>query len=72
MQNNLKQSCWLTVKQTASRYPFTESSLRWLIFQKDVGFVKCFRRVGRRILINADLLENWIDSHKTEGIANEK
>jgi len=52
-----------TVNQTSEIYPaFTVSSLRYLIFnRKTNGFDKCIYRVNRKILIDLDLLETWID-----------
>jgi hypothetical protein len=51
-----------TVKQIPSYYPaFTESSIRYLIFnQKQNGFDSCIRKIGKKILIDADDFENWI------------
>lgn len=55
-----------TVKQTAELYPaFPSSSLRWLIFNKQTnGFAKCIRKIGRKVLIDLDQFESWVDSHK--------
>jgi len=52
-----------TVNQTANIFPaFSVSSLRYLIFNgKNNGFEKCVFRVGRKILIDLDLFEAWID-----------
>lgn len=54
---------WGTVKQTSRRYPaFTESSIRYLIFnEKHNGFSRCIRRVGRKVLIDFDAFEKWVD-----------
>lgn len=62
MNNNKRR--FFTVRQAAESYPaFTESSLRWLIFnQKNNGFSKCLIRIGRKILIDLDALEHWIDN----------
>ena len=51
-----------TVRQTADAYPvFTESSLRWLIFNETTnGFEQCVRRIGRKVLIDWDALEDFI------------
>lgn len=59
----LKSRRFATVKQTAEIYPaITQSGLRWLIFnQKTNGFNSCIRRLGRKILIDLDLFEKWID-----------
>lgn len=59
------------VKKIPAIYPgsFTESSIRWLIFNEHQnGFSRCVRRVGRKILIDLDEFEFWIDSR---GVAND-
>ncbi|OOO01406.1 MAG: hypothetical protein USCGTAYLOR_02387 [Chromatiales bacterium USCg_Taylor] len=60
------QKRYLTVRQTAQTYPaMTEGALRWLRFNgSSNGFDSCVLNVGRRILIDADLFERWLDSHK--------
>jgi len=52
-----------TVKQIPSLYPaFTQSSLRWLIFNQSTNnFSQCVRRIGRKVLIDLDQFEQWID-----------
>ena len=52
-----------TVKNIPAIYPgvFTESSIRWLIFnEKENGFSRCVKRVGRKVLIDIDEFEAWI------------
>lgn len=52
-----------TVKQIPKLYPgvFTESSIRWLIFnEKQNGFSCCIHRVGKKVLIDLDSFEKWI------------
>lgn len=53
-----------TVRQTAELYAgFSTSSLRWLIFnQKTNGFSICVRKIGRKVLIDLDQFEAWIDA----------
>jgi len=54
-----------TVKRTAEIYSnaITESAIRWLIFnEKNNGFSACIRRLGRKILIDLDAFEHWVDS----------
>ncbi len=53
---------FLTVKQFPMHYPaFTESSIRWLIFnEKENGFFRCIRRIGKKILIDTIEFENWV------------
>ncbi|MDD2898401.1 MAG: hypothetical protein PHI31_06775 [Desulfuromonadaceae bacterium] len=57
---------FLTVKQTSQKFPaFTENSLRWIIFNsKQNGATAFIRKVGRKVLIDADGFMNWIDSQK--------
>lgn len=57
-----------TVKQTVEAYPaFREGGLRHLIFHADGhkpnGFACCIRRIGRKVLIDADSFEAWIAQH---------
>ena len=50
-------------KQIPVIYPtaFTESSIRWLIFnEKTNGFSCCVKRIGRKVLIDLDQFEAWI------------
>lgn len=59
-----------TVKTIPQLYPgvFTESSIRWLIFhEKENGFMQCVRRLGKKVLIDLDAFEAYIDSQKTGG-----
>lgn len=56
-----------SVKQMPFHYSgaFTESSIRWLIFnEKANGFYTCVRRIGRKVLIDLDEFEKWIDLQK--------
>ena len=53
------------VRKIPELYPhaFTESAIRWLIFnEKQNGFLCCVRRIGRKVLIDLDQFESWIDS----------
>ena len=57
-------SPYLTVKQCAERHPaFSEASLRHLLFfgEKN-GFVRCIRRIGRRVLIHEPTFVDWVES----------
>lgn len=52
------------VKKIPIIYPdsFTESAVRWLIFNENQnGFSRCVRRIGRKVLIDLDQFESWID-----------
>lgn len=58
---------WATVKQIPELYPglFTKSSIRWLIFnEKQNGFSRCVRRLGKKVLINLDEFEDYIEQKK--------
>jgi hypothetical protein len=53
-----------TPKRIPEIYPgvFSESSIRWLIFnEKSNGFSGCVRRIGRKVLIDLTAFEDWID-----------
>lgn len=53
------------VKLIPNLYPgaFSESSIRWLIFnQKHNGFSVCVRRIGKKVLIDLDAFESFIDA----------
>lgn len=64
------QMKWASVRQLAKIYPFSESSLRyWLFNSKTNGLEKCLRRIGTKLLINLEEFDHWIDSHK-EGANN--
>ena len=74
MQNIIAAKRIATVKKTAENYPevFTESAIRWLIFnEKYNGFSRCIRRIGRKVLIDLDQFELWIDA-QGQGDTNEK
>ncbi|MFT7660031.1 MAG: hypothetical protein ACI89S_001143 [Gammaproteobacteria bacterium] len=55
-----------TLPQTSQAYPaFTVASLRWLVFnEKTNGFSSCIRRIGRKVLIDFDSFEQWIDDQQ--------
>ena len=57
-------------KKISEIYPgvFTESSIRWLIFnEKQNGFSRCVRRIGRKVLIDLDQFELWIEQQSQGG-----
>lgn len=66
MTTQLEVKRLATVKQAAEIYPaFKISSLRWLIFnEKENGFSCCVRRLGRKVLIDLDQFESWVDAQK--------
>lgn len=40
--------------------------LRWLIFHEHTnGFSRCVIRIGRRVLIDIDEFDAWINSHRS-------
>lgn len=56
-----------SVKQIPILYPdaFTTASIRHLIFnEKRNGFYVCVRRIGKKVLIDLDEFERWIDLQK--------
>ncbi len=57
------------VKKMPELYPgFTESSIRWLIFNENKnGFKRCVRRIGKKILIDLEQFELWIDEQAQGG-----
>jgi hypothetical protein len=61
----------VAVKRVPSYYPdanLTESSVRWLLFNaKDNGFGRCVVRLGRKILIDLDKFEEWMDAQAIQG-----
>ena len=66
----------LTVRQFATRHPaFTESSLRWLIFQSQSrdsskgvipsnGLHVALVRIGRRVLIDEARFFQWVEAQQ--------
>ncbi len=66
MSQELLPKRLMTVKQTAEIYPaFGVPSLRWLIFNRaENGFDICIRRMGRKILIDLDQFEAWVDKQR--------
>jgi len=67
----LKAKRLSTVKNLPSYYPdagFTPNSIRWLIFNSsENGFTHCIRRVGRKILIDLDAFEEYLDNEAMQG-----
>lgn len=58
-----------TVRQAEDAYPaFTQSSLRYLIFNSTGnnpnGFAVCIRHIGRKVLIDADNFEAWVEQQQ--------
>jgi len=62
---------YVTPKKIPTLFPgtFSESSVRWLIFNENTnGFSKCVRRIGRKVLIDLDQFEMWIDQQGQGGV----
>ncbi len=60
MARNLK-----TVSQFASESPWTEAQLRWHIFNSHTNGMAqagAVVRVGRRVFLDADGVDRWIDA----------
>jgi len=71
----LAERRWLTVKEIASIYPFTEGALRHLIWAAEArakyekkglrsnGFLNCIvRPSGRKVLINTQAFQAWLSA----------
>lgn len=59
------------VKKIPELYPgaFSEAAIRWLIFnEKENGFSCCVRRIGKKVLLDLDQFESWIDSRGGENV----
>lgn len=59
-----------TVKNIPEIYPgvFTESAIRWLIFnEQQNGFSRCIRRIGKKVLLDLEQFELWIDEQAQGG-----
>ena len=58
----------VTVKRLPLLYPdasITESSIRWLIFNAQTNeFQGCIRRMGRKVLIDVEAFERWLDKDR--------
>lgn len=67
MTNKNKKTSYLTIKQTADRYPFLgESGWRWLIYKNKKFCKKCVRRIGRRILLKEEKILEFIEESENE------
>ncbi|MCB2210476.1 hypothetical protein KQI52_00020 [bacterium] len=46
-------------------WPGSEASLRWALFHRaSNGLDACVRRLGRKIVLSVDELNNWLDRQK--------
>jgi|JFJP01.1.fsa_nt_gi hypothetical protein len=68
-ESEAKIKNYLTIKDFSRKYSaFTENSLRWLIFNRVTnGFNSCFRKVGKRVLIDEAAFFSQIDSARMDG-----
>lgn len=56
---------YLTFREAAALYPFSESSLRYLRHHGDTnGFNTCISKVGRRVLLDVAAFESWLDGQR--------
>lgn len=66
---------FLKVSQVPKFYgdAFTENTIRNFIFhERTNGFYQCVSRVGRKVLINTDKFNEWIESEKQDPIIGRK
>jgi hypothetical protein len=59
-----------SVAQFAASGPFTQNQLRWWIFQSATNGLSesgAIVRVQRRIYLDVDKFDNWIDSQNSQG-----
>lgn len=67
MKRNLK-----SVASVAEAGPMTENQLRWLIFNASTNGLSehgAIVRIGRRVYIDEDKFDAWIDSQQQESMA---
>ncbi len=60
---------WSTPEQLPTLYNgvFNKGGIRFLIHKAaENGFEKCLRRIGKKIIIDLDEFDKWIDSHQTK------
>lgn len=49
---------------------FSESSLRWIMFNRDTnGFGKAVVKVGRRVFVDVDRFNAWLESQRKQSAA---
>lgn len=65
---NTMDKKYYTVKQFAEKFGFiSESGLRYLIFHADKnGFNKVIKRIGRKVLIDYQSFQEWIEEINSE------
>lgn len=69
MSANTIQQNYFTVSQFAKEKRFIkEPALRYLIFNANKnGFNRVIKRMGKRILIDYNAFENWLQENNREG-----
>lgn len=55
----------MTVRQLAAKNPYlTEAAIRWMLFnRKENGLAKAVTKLGKKILIDDEKFEEWVNSH---------
>jgi hypothetical protein len=54
-----------SIKELASLGPFSENTLRWLVFNASSNGLQALDaivRVGRRVYVDIDAFDRWIDA----------
>lgn len=67
MKRNLK-----SVAEFAAASPFSEASVRWMLFcakQNGLAEHKATVKIGRRVYIDPDAFDRWIDSQQSQAVA---
>ena len=62
MQSKIEISPKLTVKQAAQVFPVSESYIRHKVMDRSIPHIKC----GRKVLIDAEKFNAWLDAHAVE------
>ena len=65
--SNLKKLRISSVKNLVNHYPdfVSESGWRWLLFnRKENKLDRCIIKQGRRIFLNLDLVDEWLDANR--------
>lgn len=65
-----KQSVYLSAQQIVDnpRYPFTMGQLRHFLLKRHKnGLDMAVRRIGKRLYLRQDLLDQWIEDQNRQG-----
>lgn len=61
-EKEMKEIRYLAVKDIPKHFPFTEHQIRTHLTQRYAnGLIKAVRKIGKRIYVRQDLLEEWIE-----------